>query len=734
MRGPASARRVARLVAALGLAVSGLVVPAVSAGAATVMPAGSVTVLYRPGVALTPPHDGRLRAWETALTITGVAFTDLAGTNDTQLGSAGDSRVSAAPGDQLAVIAVTISGPTAAAANDLFLNGGNVPFPTYTLQAGGQTINLDPEQHYVSAGQVIWAVGIPAGAAATFTLAQNGFAQSFDLRAGKRIGTSPTALYRSWDSPDITEQPNVTEALSGTGSPADPVHFAITLSRTTVWYFQPGNGNTPVPPADRAWLVVGFGNSSGQDAQGHPVALNDIVLGPQNLSLTWPGGTHETAAGYQNVDQTTGLLVSLYWFPVPGTFTTGTMTLNPGGPYPALDNPIPADLNPADGNPFTLTFTAPVSFPIDIPVTVGQPPTVSHTAAPTVTLPPTSIPGAAPSGGHGGLPVAVIVIIAAAVFLAVGGLVWWWRRRSILVRVRPVTRPLRALLAPTAAELAAARVPAGLPAPPRALAPGPPLAPPPFAPPYVPPAGPDADGAVTAGPHLVLRLLGPPGVEGLVRPVRRRPCDRLLWTLGVAAREVTVEELRDLLAADADDTLAPPAIHENASRLRSSLPAGVLPPIAPGRRGYQLLGDIDVDTLCFMQLANRAQVAEGPDQVELGVRALSLIRGPVLAYATWFGIERLVRWWETQISTLAIQTVTAALQQRDARAADQALASALLALPGDPPLWEHRIIAAAAGSGISLDRVWELSGDEHALGQGRSIIEPTYQRLRRGEF
>jgi hypothetical protein len=70
---------------------------------------------------------------------------------------------------------------------------------------------------------------------------------------------------------------------------------------------------------------------------------------------------------------------------------------------------------------------------------------------------------------------------------------------------------------------------------------------------------------------------------------------------------------------------------------------------------------------------------------------------------------------------------------RDARAtAETAVARGLLAVEQSPVLWDLRLAAAAAGSGIGLERAW--ADCCKALGPDASLVEATYQKLRQGDF
>jgi hypothetical protein len=189
--------------------------------------------------------------------------------------------------------------------------------------------------------------------------------------------------------------------------------------------------------------------------------------------------------------------------------------------------------------------------------------------------------------------------------------------------------------------------------------------------------------------------------------------------------------LRNALATNAATEPSVESLRTIASALRAALPDGLLPPAGP-TGGYQLVGDIDIDWVLFQTVTDQARRRNGLDRLDLTVRALNLVRGVTLVGETWAGIDQAVRHIETSIERVAVDGARLALELGDARTADTAAGQGILAAPASPTLWELRLVAAAAGSGAGLERVWQQA--KKALGDDARMLEATYQRLRTGQY
>lgn len=95
-------------------------------------------------------------------------------------------------------------------------------------------------------------------------------------------------------------------------------------------------------------------------------------------------------------------------------------------------------------------------------------------------------------------------------------------------------------------------------------------------------------------------------------------------------------------------------------------------------------------------------------------------------------MDNLLRPIETAIENLAAATARAALEQRDARSAEAAIASGTKAVEQSPVLWELRLVAAAGGSGFGLERAWRAC--QEVLGEDALLLATSYRKLHQGEF
>jgi DNA-binding SARP family transcriptional activator len=704
--------------ALMAAVTAALVAPAPMATAASgaVLPIGSTETLPAAGIKLAAPVDGRLWGYDFTGDVTGVAFASAAG-------PAGNT-VSAPAGGQLCVFDLSVSG---AEAPFLQIDTAGNPFPTATLTAGTTKISLpvgDPDN--IGQYQGTLAVAVPAGAPVRLALSVYGVTQTFDLRAGHRVGLDPPALYRSTgDEPYLSAAPGVTGTLTQTGPPgqfdatyADPVNIA----NAYLSWFAPQPA-TALPPDGDAWLIV-------YPEGGPPQTVSDNeeyeTLGLPATDVTLVSANGQRIAGQVTGQSLGGFNTDLfgggaYYFPVPADFTGGTIDIHPSGAV-AVDY---ADLGGQSiTGHSTITVTGAVQIPVSFPATVAR-----------------TAPGrswASPSGHHGaGFPIWLIAVLAALV-LAVGAVATRVRRGPRLVP-RPVTRSLAVRVA--SADLLAPRV---LGVAGRAEAAGPAI--------LVRALGRAPDGAVPNGPPnpsnqedatdqpvepsapaLIVRVLGPLDVEGLTARLRRKPAQRLLVALAVSSeRALSGDQLRSFLATSFDREPSAESLRTYASTLRAALPAGLLPPAGP-TGGYRLAGDVEVDWAVFRSLTARARrLPADQERLALVVGALRLVRGVPLAGDTWAGIDDTVRQIEAAIERTADDGARLALELRDARTAEAIVTQGLLVAPKSPQLWELRLIAAAAGSGVGLERAWQQA--QEALGEDAGLLAATYERLRTGQF
>jgi hypothetical protein len=615
--------------------------------------------------------------------VTGIGFVGRADVGDAGI-------VSAASGDELVLFSLQVTEPSLGYLDSHLTQAA----PTATLIEGASRVPLDLSADLLGDINKGWAAAVPKGVPVRLELAKAGFAQSFDLRAGRRVGPDPVALYRDPQQPDLNVSLGATQTLDATTSAGGSVSYQVQLQGATLSYFSP-DPRTPPPGPDRGFLILNL-----QTANSTTTGVNAGIdatspLPGTRVELRLADGTQITAVHQADPLGASGLLDGLYYFAVPGNLTTGRVVIDPGSAVPGYQRN-----GGTTDTPVTLRFAQPASFDFVFPA--AQP------AAPGANV------GAASrrAGRQHSSSQAVLLIVALAVAAAAVGVLAVLRRRQGLA-VRPVTHTRAALMA--AAGIPALGWPAphlGLPAAPAALTAG------------TPPAN-GHSPPPAATPKLVVRLLGPLEVEGLRHRLRRKPAIRLLvWLALNIGRPVGTDELRFTLATTDDNEPSEATLYSYASHLRQALPDGVLP--SSDHSGYRLEGDIEVDWSTFQALA--AQAATDPAAKPGLLRgALMLVRGQPLAHDSWAGVDQTIRHITTAIEQVAMDAARGALEIREPRAAEWAINQGLLALPASPLLWEARLIAAAAGSGYGLERAWTDAG--RALGADLILLQPTRQRL-----
>jgi hypothetical protein len=563
--------------------------PPAPAATGTVLPIGSTETLPAAGIKLTTPADGRLWGYDFTGDVTGVAFVSAAG-------PAGNT-VTAPAGGQLCVFDLWVSDAEAPFVQTA--TAGN-PFPTATLTAGTTKIPLpvgDPEN--IGQYQGTLAVAVPDGAPVRLALTVYGVSQTFDLRAGHRVGLDPPALSRSTgDEPYLSATPGVTGTLTQTGPPgqfdatyADPVNIA---SAYLSWF--PPQPATALPPDGDAWLIV-------YPQGGPPQTVSDNEE-YETLGLPATAVTLVTADGQRIAGQVTGQSLGgfntdlfgggAYYFGVPADFTGGTIDFHPSGA-------LAVDYANLGGQSVTGHSTITVTGAVQIPVSF--PAAADRAASAQPTSPPTGTANKTGRQSGGGLPLWAIALLAAAVLLVIGLVVR--RRRPLGIPARPVTRPLtltltvglRGPLTGANPLVMAARTETVADAGPMGELPPAPSAPPPAETPAEPVEHPSSPEP--SGPALVVRILGPLDVEGLTARLRRKPAQRLLIALAVSsARALSGDQLRNLLATNDETEPSAESLRTYASALRAVLPAGLLPPAGP-TGGYRLAGEVEIDWSLF---------------------------------------------------------------------------------------------------------------------------------------
>jgi hypothetical protein len=644
------------------------------------------------------------------------------------------SFVAAQPGDELLFLSVD--------AYSFAPPFGQTPYhyaaPQLSVTFGGHTVALTETPDGTVSGVAgsgygddgayypgRWVVALPKGAPVQLVATENGFSQTLDLRTGLRVGSSPAVLYRDQSGPlGLDLRPNLAGTLV-VDAGGNRVTFPVTLQEATLNYFNLQSPDaTAGANADQAWLFVEVSFGVGVDQSGRPDWYFDPAVPTHALSVSFNGGPAiAPTQGPPPPDptDTSTHFKGLYGFVVPASVTSAAITVS-SGTDPSVYYEGPDDLSPR-AEPVSSSTPAnfSVSFPAPNPATLTQfPPAISPPAS-TSPSPgadqPVSLAGGATSRGRGaagggwgdigvgaGAGAGVVVLIIGGLFIS---------RRTRLVEARPVKPDEDAtygLVEPAAPGLGSADAAKGF----DHLG-GPTAAPVADAPVAV--AVDEAALHVPGLPRLRVHLIGPLEVEGTLGSIRRIAVLRILLVLALnLGRPISAEELRNRLATSDDSEPAAPTVRSELSRLRRVLPDGLLPEREPGF-GYSLPpDDVDVDWFTFKTLVAQSESSAGEARLEFAVKALRLVRGPVLENRSWHGVDPL-RWDMTaEIDRIAFESAALALDCGHPALAAELTRMGLAGVPGSPGLWRLRVSAAACGSGENVDqlkrRAKEDTGDE----------------------
>ena len=673
---------------ALSCAAAGLVVPAASAQTVqTLSPGQGVTLTSPPGVTLTAPTDGRLNSYGTSVHIEGVAF------------ASNIPGLSAAPGAQLVILHVTTSWD-----EDTIEGAASVASQTsLAVTSGSQSAPLTVQETYPSPDDEYYAAAVAISAPADLTLTAGGILpQTFDLRAGHRVGTSPTALYRDGTQPMVAVQPGAVTSFAASSS-AGTATGKFGVDYAYLQYWQPYS-TTLAPSADQAYLDVEFVHTQ-FSVPGYPGDAIGAVqpLAASSVKFVLSGGQTIPATVVPEYNRLLDVFYGNFYALVPAGITSFEVVVTPGSFPVEIDN-----TGVYQNKQITLTVASPLQQSVTLPPSWTPP-------APPAAAPGTSSPSLAPShrssNSSGGFPWLVVGLVLVIAAVAVVGVMR--RRQAPALHPTPVHWP------PARLSAAATRLLSGSSQPARPLL-------------ELPPG--HIDGTVhplepavpAAGPTLAIRLLGPLEVEGLVKPIRKRPVQRLLVVLAVTPnRPMGGDELAMAVSSRSNRDPKVESLQSYASNLRSALPPGMLPE-ADGD-GYRLdHSRMTVDWLAVEAVSR--EDPESPGWAERAVAALELIRGKPLEGSTWEGIGPVVRSIQATIEELARRLAAQLVTAGDPAGAERAIARGLVAVPGAVGLWERRLEAAAAGSGYGLERAWTDAKED--LRSDAGLIYNVYQRLR----
>jgi hypothetical protein len=280
--------KTSHIAAATAVVVAALVATAGTAAADQVIGSGTVVPLTNPGPGLARPADGRLRGVALAGEVTGIGFAGRADVGDAGL-------VMAAAGDQLVLFTVQVTEPTTFSYLDSTLTHAT---PTATLIEGTARIPLDVSSGLLGDITKGWAAAIPKGVPVRLELAKAGYAQTFDLRTGRRVGPDPVALYRDPTKPDLSVSLGATQTLAATTSAGGRVSYQVELHGATLSYFSP-DPRTPPPGPDRGFLILNLQTANSTASPINPTIDAAAPLPGSRIRLQLADGT-QIAATHRN--------------------------------------------------------------------------------------------------------------------------------------------------------------------------------------------------------------------------------------------------------------------------------------------------------------------------------------------------------------------------------------------------------------------------------------------------
>lgn len=642
-----------------------------------------------------------------------------------QVDSADGSYAPATPGDQLLYLSVDAY----SFAPPFGQTGYHYASPQLSVTFAGHAVSLpetpDGSVQGVAGSQYgddgayypgAWIVAVPKGVAVNLVATEAGFSQTLDLRTGSRVGPAPSVLYRSAAGPLALDlRPNLSGTLTVTAG-GSRVNFPVTLTEATLNYFNLDSPNaTSGLTPDEAYLFAEVSFGAGVDQQGRADWYFDPSVPTQAITLQSAGQSALTPAeGPAPPDPTdTGTLFKgVFGFVVPAGLTSASVAVSPGSAtsvyFQGPDDLSPTAETVTSAVPASFSLTFPPPAPATVPSTNAiTPSTVQSGAARQPAVEQGATTAVRHSSGDGswtgvaaGSGAGLVVVIIGGVFIS---------RRTRLVEPRPVSTdpselPPGALEDPSAisdqADADIGGAPGDISGVPGIPTPG-------------WPAGTQtglkelpAAAPTERLPRLRVHLIGPLEVEGTTGVIRRRAVLRSLLVLAInLGRPLSGEELRYAMAESEDQEPSAPSLRSELSRLRGVLPPDLFPEHEPGS-GYSLVAEeVQVDWVDFVRLAERAESCAGEERLDLALRALRLVRGPVLVHRSWHGIDSQVWEMNARIEQLAVDTASEVLEAGLPALAAEASRLGLAAVEGSPRLWRLRIDAAETGSGENVEQV-----------------------------
>ena len=700
------------ITAALVAVVACMPTGAAFAASSEAMGPDSVMSISDPGTSLGVPADGRLRGYQFAGQVLGVA-------TGSKLGQ-GTSAVVASGGQRLWVFGLRFTDGT---------DDGGGPDPvTATMVVDGTRIQVPLPDSYRNGGNphstfdtgpMYWVASVPSTASdVAIELAAAGFAQTFSFTKMAREGTQPAVLYRGSNSWQLT-QPLSSEHDLATPDPDGYTTNAVLpvkLTGVTLSWFGPDTTSDVPSSPDQAWLVPSL-SSLNYDNPGNGMCFPSLP--GSDITLTIPGTPPIPATVFPGLGTDRprlGAFANSYGFKVPASITTATLTVAPGT-FQAMTENCAVQV--------TVTAQGSAVFPLDLPAatTTPPPPGAVREPPPIHTL---AGQAASPRSAAGSsFPVLAVVLPAALVILA--GLA---TGRSVIARRRraaPGRAPVAARTRHAGPSTPASEIPAATPAGPDAaarhsserpadvnvaasqtppahgsqLSPGRVL--------LIPPAGPAPldDGIVE------VQVLGPPRVIGWP-PDAPLPGATLLELLAFLAlhpgERFGADQLRSILGRGREREVDPATVRRYVGELRRSL-GERMPESRPGS-GYQAT-NVSTDAGRLIESVSAARNTDDPEAKAHHLsEGLSLVRGypfsdsPAGTYGWAHTDTNPSALLANTILSAALDLADLAIGAGDSDLAAWAVDRGLLVWPTEEALHERALTAANIASPSKLTQAW----------------------------
>ena len=672
----------------------------------------SVISISDPGTSLGVPPDGRLRGYQFAGQVLGVA-------TGTKLGQ-GTSAVVATRGQRLWVFGLRLTDGT---------DDGGSPDPVMaTMVVDGTRIQVPLPDSYRNGGNphstfdtgpMYWVASVPAAASdVAIELAAAGLAQTFSFTKMAREGTQPAVLYRGSNSWQLTQP------LSGEHDLATPdpdgyttnAVLPVKLTGVTLSWFGPDTTSDVPSSPDQAWLLPSL-SSLNYDNPGNGMCFPSLPS--SDITLTIPGAPPIPTTVFPGLGTDRprlGAFTNSYGFKVPASITTATLTIAPGT-FQAMTQNCAIQV--------TVTAQGSAVFPLDLPAATTTPPPESAVRIPPPIHTLAGQAGSPRSAAGSSFPLLAVVLPVALVILA--GLT---TARSIVARRRraapgrtpvparttdagpPTPRTEILTATPAGADTAArhsSERPADVGVPASQTPPAHGAQPSASRVLLIPPPGPAPldDGIVE------VQVLGSPRVIGWP-PDAPPPGATLLELLAFLAlrpgERFGADQLRSVLGRGREREVDPATVRRYVGELRRSLGERI-PESRPGS-GYEA-ANVSTDARRLIESVSTARSTDDPEAKARHLSAgLSLVRGypfsdsPPGTYG-WAHTD-------TNPSALLANTILSAtldladlaIGAGDPDIAAWAVDKGLLVWPTEEALHERALAAANIASPSKLTQAW----------------------------